>query len=97
LLRVTLARIAKRGELHQIVKDLYTTDALAARMAALARQAAKDNQGAVTAAQFRDATQLGRKRAIQLLEYFDRIGLLRRLGDVHRLRTDTRLFMQASV
>jgi selenocysteine-specific elongation factor len=95
LLRVTLARIAKRGELHQIVKDLYTTEHLVARMATLARQAAKDNEGAVTAAQFRDATQLGRKRAIQVLEYFDRVGLLRRLGDTHRVRSDTRLFEQA--
>jgi len=40
---------------------------------------------------FRDATGLGRQRAIQILEHFDRIGLLRRVGDVHRLRQDSAL------
>jgi selenocysteine-specific elongation factor len=54
--------------------------------------AAGDADGAVTAARFRDATGLGRKRAIQILEYFDHIGLLRRVGDEHRLRSDTALF-----
>ncbi len=49
--------------------------------------------GDVAAGAFRDATGLGRKRAIQLLEHFDRIGLLRRVGDVHRLRTDSQLFI----
>ena len=50
----------------------------------------------MTAAAFRDATGLGRKRAIQILEHFDRIGLLRRVGDVHKLRSDTQLFAEAS-
>ena len=49
-----------------------------------------------TAAQFRDATGLGRKRAIQVMEYFDRVGLLRRIGDVHRLRSDTALFSEGA-
>jgi selenocysteine-specific elongation factor len=91
VLRVTLARIAKRGDAHQVVKDLFYTEHNAQRLAALVRQVAVQ-QGDVTAAAFRDATQLGRKRAIQVLEYFDRIGLLRRLGDVHRVRLDTQLF-----
>jgi selenocysteine-specific elongation factor len=97
LLRVTLARIAKRGELHQVVKDLYFTEHRAAQLAALARQVAAAQDGAVTAAHFRDVTRLGRKRAIQILEYFDRIGLLRRLGDSHRMRSDTHLFEYAQL
>ena len=47
----------------------------------------------VKAASFRDATGLGRKRAIQILEFFDRIGFLRRVGDIHWLRTGTTLFL----
>lgn len=43
-------------------------------------------RGFVTAAAFRDATGLGRKRAIQILEWFDRIGHTRRVGDAHLLR-----------
>jgi selenocysteine-specific elongation factor len=48
--------------------------------------------GALVAADFRDATGLGRKRAIQILEFFDRIGFLRRVGDHHLLRPGTALF-----
>ncbi|MFO1219303.1 MAG: selenocysteine-specific translation elongation factor [Burkholderiaceae bacterium] len=95
LMRTTLARLAQRGELHQVVKDLFYPQATITRLAALAREVGAQCRGEVTAARFRDATQLGRKRAIQVLEYFDRVGLLRRLGDVHRLRSDTDLFREA--
>ncbi|UZG45147.1 selenocysteine-specific translation elongation factor [Caldimonas thermodepolymerans] len=95
LMRTTLARLAQRGELHQVVKDLYYSVETMAKLAALARQLAGQSERlAVTAAAFRDATGLGRKRAIQILEYFDRIGLLRRVGDEHRLRTDSTLFAE---
>ena len=92
LVRVTLARLAQRGDLHQVVKDLYYPPATLHDCAAKVRAIATKHEGAVLAAQFRDATGLGRKRAIQILEYFDRIGLLRRVGDVHKLRTDCQLF-----
>lgn len=95
LMRTTLARLAQRGELHQVVKDLYYADDTIARLARLARGVAAQQGGAVTAAAFRDATGLGRKRAIQILEYFDRIGLLRRVGDEHRLRSDCSLYGDA--
>ena len=90
VMRVTLARLAQRGELHQVVKDLYYPQAT---VTALVRavQALGSASGEVAAADFRDATGLGRKRAIQLLEYFDRIGLLRRIGDAHRVRLDSAL------
>ena len=95
LMRTTLARLAQRGELHQVVKDLYYLQATVATLAGIARQAAAAHEGLVTAATFRDATQLGRKRAIQILEHFDRIGLTRRVGDVHRVRVDSTLFVEA--
>jgi len=97
LVRVTLARLSQRGELHQVVKDLYYPPAAMARLAALAREVAAAHGGQVLAADYRDATGLGRKRAIQILEHFDRIGLLRRVGDVHWLRADSRLFTEASI
>jgi len=92
LMRTTLARLATGGELHQVVKDLFYPTACMLKLAALARGVAASANGEVTAASFRDATGLGRKRAIQLLEYFDHIGLLRRVGDVHRLRGDSAVF-----
>ena len=64
-------------------------------LAATARRLAAEQAGEVAAAAFRDATGLGRKRAIQLLEHFDRVGLLRRVGDVHKLRGDSTLFLGA--
>jgi selenocysteine-specific elongation factor len=93
IVRATLARLARRGDLHQVVKDLYYPPAAMQRLATLARQVATDHAGDVLAAQFRDATGLGRKRAIQLLEYFDRVGLTRRIGDVHKLRAECTLFL----
>jgi selenocysteine-specific elongation factor len=92
ILRVTLNRLAKRGSHHQIVKDLFYTDGEMARLAAIAREVAHTHAGVVVASQFRDATGLGRKRAIQILEYFDRMGLLRRVGDLHKLRADCQWF-----
>ena len=91
LVRTTLARLARRGELHQVVKDLFYPAAAMQQLAALARQVAASHADEVQAADFRDATSLGRKRAIQVLEYFDRIGLTRRVGDTHRLRADSAL------
>ena len=97
LMRATLARLAQRGELHQVVKDLYYPLATMGTLGRIARElAAAHPQREVTAARFRDATQLGRKRAIQILEYFDRVGLLRRVGDVHRLRGDSAMFIEAA-
>ena len=49
-------------------------------------------QPVLTVAAFRDASGLGRKRAVQVLEFFDRIGLCRRVGDAHILRTESLLF-----
>ncbi|MGD9833009.1 MAG: selenocysteine-specific translation elongation factor [Piscinibacter sp.] len=98
LMRTTLARLAQRGELHQVVKDLYFPMDTMARLAGIARRcAAEQGSGEVTAAKFRDATGLGRKRAIQILEYFDRVGLLRRVGDLHKLRADSTLFVEETV
>ena len=91
VVRAALARVAQRGELHQVVKDLYYPPPTLARAAAMVREIAS-RDGAVSAAAFRDASGLGRKRAIQIVEYFDRVGLLRRVGDVHRLRADCELF-----
>ncbi|MBA4217797.1 MAG: selenocysteine-specific translation elongation factor [Methylibium sp.] len=95
LMRATLARLAQQGELHQVVKDLVVDTATLAALAATVRRLAAEH-GPVTAAAFRDATGLGRKRAIQHLEHFDRIGLLRRVGDEHRLRADSQWFAERS-
>lgn len=89
--RSVLARLARSGEVFQVVKDLYYHPRVVHELAQLAREIER-RDGQVTAAAFRDATELGRKRAIQILEFFDRVGYLRRVGDIHLLRPGTLLF-----
>jgi selenocysteine-specific elongation factor len=91
--RSALARQAQRGAVFQVVKDLYLHADTVANLAATVRELAR-RDGMVRAAAFRDATGLGRKRAIQILEFFDRIGLLRRVRDEHLLRPGTQLFVE---
>ena len=62
----------------QLVKDLFYPYATMVALANLLRALIQEH-GAVSVVQFRDAAGLGRKRAIQILEAFDRIGLTRRL------------------
>ena len=42
--------------------------------------------GEISVNQLRDELQYGRKLTVQLMEYFDRTGFLRRKGNVHLLR-----------
>jgi selenocysteine-specific elongation factor len=89
--RQVLARMAKAADVFQIVKDLYYHPEVVQQLASIARGIER-SEGAIATGSFRDATGLGRKRAIQILEFFDRIGFLRRVGETRLLRTGTRLF-----
>ncbi|MFA9441352.1 selenocysteine-specific translation elongation factor [Uliginosibacterium sp. sgz301328] len=93
--RHVLARMATAGDTFQIVKDLYYHPKAVRELASIARHI-EARDGKVSAMAFRDATELGRKRAIQILEFFDRIGFLRRVGDAHLLRAGTALFPDES-
>jgi selenocysteine-specific elongation factor len=86
--RQVLRKQVAQGAVCQIVHDLfYDADrvgALADAVALLARE-----HGGVNAARYRDAIGLGRKRTIQILEFFDRIGYTRRVHDMHVLRKNS--------
>ena len=69
-----LRKLARQGELFQVVHDLFYHQQMIRELAPIAAAEAGKNAGTVAAAPFRDATGLGRKRAIQLLEFFDRVG-----------------------
>jgi len=88
--RSLLVRLARRGDAYQIVKDLFYSCAAIARLARIAEELDRE-AGGVRAAAFRDRIGLGRKRAIQVLEFFDRIGHTRRVRDDHRVRSDSPL------
>jgi selenocysteine-specific elongation factor len=79
--RALLRKLARAGQLSQVVPDLFYHPAPLAELARIVAEL-PDTQ----AASFRDATGLGRKRAIQILEYFDRVGYTRRVRDSHLLR-----------
>jgi selenocysteine-specific elongation factor len=79
--RTLLRKLARTGQLSQVVHDLFYHPAPLAELARIVA-ALPDGQ----AASFRDATGLGRKRAIQLLEFFDRVGYTRRVRNSHLLR-----------
>ncbi|WP_408595855.1 selenocysteine-specific translation elongation factor [Pseudomonas sp. PLMAX] len=88
--RLLLRKMARLGLLHQVVRDLFYTDAVIRRLAAMLMQLAEDNP-VIQVSAFRDAVGLGRKRSIQILEYFDRLGLTRRFGDRRHIRPDNAL------
>ncbi|AYC34468.1 selenocysteine-specific translation elongation factor [Pseudomonas cavernae] len=88
--RLLLRKLARLGLLHQVVKDLFYPEASIRQLARLAVQL-QDEAGIIRAAAFRDRVGVGRKRSIQILEYFDRVGFTRRLADARRVREDSAL------
>ena len=77
--------VARVGELYPIAHDHYFT---ANAVVALARTVAElcAIHGAARAADLRDRIGGGRKVAIHILEFFDRVGYTRRVRDEHVLR-----------
>lgn len=88
--RLLLRKLARLGQLHQVVKDLFYPEQTLRELAGHALQL-RDEAGIIRAATFRDRIGIGRKRCIQLLEYFDRIGFTRRFGNERRIREDSAL------
>lgn len=91
--RLLLRKLARLGLLHQVVKDLFypepTLHSLAHHALTLEQQ-----HGGLRVIDWRDRIAVGRKRSIQLLEYFDRIGFTRRLATERRIRSDSALAIQ---
>jgi selenocysteine-specific elongation factor len=84
-LRRLLQKLARQGKLYQVVRDLFYLPEAVEQLAAWVREL-EHASGETRAAEFRDTSGLGRKRAIQVLEFFDRVGYTRRVREAHRLR-----------
>ena len=84
VMRLLLQRLARLGEVFQVAHDHFFTRGSVALLATIARQLAQDDL--LEAAVFRDRIGVGRKLAIQILEFFDRVGFTRRARDRHKLR-----------
>jgi selenocysteine-specific elongation factor len=73
------------GELVRVEEHLYGGSQIAEIRRRL--EGTLGREGTITAARFRDLVGSSRKYAVQLLEYFDRIGITVRAGDERRLAT----------
>ncbi|MBK7014387.1 MAG: selenocysteine-specific translation elongation factor [Sulfuritalea sp.] len=88
--RQLFRRMARGGELYPVAQDHYFTARAVADLAAIVARLATEH-GAARAADLRNVIYAdgsgGRKVAIQILEFFDRIGYTRRVRDEHVPRT----------
>ena len=84
-----LYRKAKTGELMRVAGDRFYPRTTLATLAAVANATAQAQpNGQFTAAQYRDATGVGRSLAIEILEFLDSLGITQRVGDARKMRKD---------
>lgn len=84
-MRNLLYKAGKLGLLIPIVKDRFLLSEQIATFADLIKDFIAKN-GDISVNQLRDEIEYGRKLTVQLIEYFDRCGFLRRKGNIHLLR-----------
>ncbi|MDE2584211.1 MAG: selenocysteine-specific translation elongation factor [Betaproteobacteria bacterium] len=83
--RRLMQRLARVGRVYPVAHDHYFTAEAVADLAAQV-DALCQRDGAACAAALRDAIGGGRKVAIHILEFFDRVGYTRRVRDTHLRR-----------
>ncbi|MBD1228408.1 selenocysteine-specific translation elongation factor [Xenorhabdus griffiniae] len=87
VIRRLLRKAAQLGLVIAIVSDRYYHRQQIQQLADLIRNYSQ-TKGGMTAIDFRDELGIGRKLAIQILEYFDRTGFTRRKANLHVLRDE---------
>lgn len=95
--RAMLERRRTSGDLWQVTETKFMLRGHVAALVALAAQLDEATGQGFTAAHLRDASGIGRNFIIQLLEFFDRIGVTRRSGEVRRMRGDWQAVVGAAV
>jgi selenocysteine-specific elongation factor len=89
ILRDFLHRKAKGGDVQKVTAERFYARSTLAALAAIAQNTSSGQpNGLFTAAQYRDATGVGRSLAIEILEHLDRLGITQRLGDARKMRRD---------
>jgi selenocysteine-specific elongation factor len=85
LLESFLARAVQLGWVHRVAENRYFLPATLDELERTAEQlAARHPDGTFSAADFNRVSGIGRNLTIQVLEYFDRIGITQRQGDRRR-------------
>lgn len=83
--RNLLRTVARVGDVALVAQDHFFTTQAVGELADIAAELGQAH-GAARAAEFRDRIGTGRKLAIQILEFFDRVGYTRRVQDDHLVR-----------
>ena len=91
--RTLLLKLARMGQLHQVVRDLFYSESAIEKLAQCAITLAQSNN-TLEVVEFRDALGLGRKRCVQLLEYLDRLGVTRRFANQRRVREESSMVLR---
>ena len=85
VMRNFMYKAGKLGYLTPIVKDRFFLTETVYAYARLIKQIT-EQEGKASVNEVRDRLNFGRKLTVQLMEYFDRVGFLRRKGNDHILR-----------
>ena len=73
----------RRGQFVRVADNRYFDPAALVALARVAKELAEHQpEGRFDAKAFRDASEIGRNLTIDVLEFFDRKGFTRRLGDL---------------
>ncbi|MGH6610698.1 MAG: selenocysteine-specific translation elongation factor [Burkholderiaceae bacterium] len=83
--RHLLKTVARIGDVTLVAHDHFFSTRAVAELADIAGTIAQ-REGTTRAAEFRNQIATGRKLAIQILEFFDKVGYMRRVRDDHLLR-----------
>ncbi len=88
-----LSRAERLGRVARVAENRFFLPETLARLAEIARELADSSpEGAFTAASFKDRCGVGRNLAIQILEYFDKMGATRRTGDTRIVLRGSEVF-----
>ncbi|MGR8921481.1 MAG: selenocysteine-specific translation elongation factor [Gammaproteobacteria bacterium] len=86
ILEAFLTRSAQQGHVVKVSSKRYFLPQSMARFEDIARAlAASQPDGVFSVADFRNESGIGRNAVVEILEYFDRVGLTRRHGQVRKL------------
>lgn len=81
-----LGRVTRMGLVYRVADNRYYLSDTLRQLGQVAEALSRKSPDAVFDARaFRDASGIGRNVAIQVLEFFDKLGLTRREGDVRRI------------
>jgi selenocysteine-specific elongation factor len=94
-IRALLKRVARTGQLYPVALDHYFSDSAIEQLAGIVATLC-ETKGAARAADLRDRIGGGRKVAIHILEFFDRIGYTRRVRDLRGAK-DEHMLRDAAV